>query len=192
MRRRVFMAVNLDARIVHEIEKLADDCRKLLPSELLRGVRFLAPRNWHITLSFLGHQDEDSILKIVKVAEEVAVGFWPQKIELNKLLYGPPGRDPRLIWIAASSETSEWLSKVKNPLEDKLEELGVIFRREKRRFNAHITLARFEEGLHGLSLPPIAKLLRLNLEASSLDLMESELRRGGAEYSIMQRFPFEQ
>lgn len=190
MRRRVFLAINLDTRTVREIEKLVADCERLLPPEFLKSIRFLKSENWHITLSFLAYQDEDSILKIVKAAGVAAAGFPPQKIELNKLLYGPPGKNPRMIWILANPETSQRLSEIKNVFEDGLEELGVAFKREKRKFHAHITLARFEGSLRWSLLPPVDKLPHLNLEVQNLDLMESELKRGGAEYTIMQRFPF--
>ncbi len=189
MRRRVFLAVNLDSATITELEKLAVECGNKLEGSAV-GIRFLKPKNWHITLSFLGYQNEDDILRIIRAAKEVASGFPLQEIEFDGLLYGPPGKDPRMIWISADKETSGRLSKIKDLLEDKLGESGVVFRREKRKFDAHITLARFRKDLRRSSLPLIDKSLRLRLEAPNLDLMESGLKRGGAEYTVLQKFPF--
>jgi len=189
MRRRVFLAINLDHATIARIERMIAD-KEMFGGESGFGIRFLKPENWHITLSFLGYQDEDSIFRIINAALEAVRGIPPQKIELDKSLYGPPDKNPRMIWISASPETSRRLNKIKNLFEDKLEGLGVAFRRENREFHAHVTVARFEKSFRKSSLPPLGQPVNLKLEAQNLDLMESELKRGGAEYTILQRFPF--
>lgn len=190
MRRRIFVAINLDSQTIKAIEGLENECGRKMPAAIMRGIRFAPPSNWHITLSFLGYQDDDAVARITQALKETVNQFGAQEIVLEKLLYGPPGRTPRMIWIAANKTASANLGNIKTFFEDKLDKSGVNFGRETRRFNAHITLARFSKDMEmGIELPQIDRSINLEFEAKSLDLMESELKRGGAEYTALQKFP---
>ena len=52
-----------------------------------------------------------------------------------------------------------------------------------------MTLARFQ-GIPSKSLLKIEKDLSLEFEAESLDLMESTLKRSGAEYAVLLKVAF--
>ncbi len=198
MRKRVFVALNLEKSALDAIERLVDELRPKFG-----GVRFVSRENWHLTVSFLGYQEEADIPCIVEAMKQAAKDFGGQEIAFRKLLYGPPGRTPRMIWLLADSGISRKLSEMKTALEDNLEEAGIHFGREARQFTAHLTLARLNfqnENFGGRArfgdfgsatpLPPIAGDVDIRSVADTLDLMESELKRGGAEYIVLQRIPF--
>ena len=97
-------------------------------------------------------------------------------------------------------ETSRNLSLLKNKLEDELVKKDVRFQREKRGLGfAHITLARFSPTQINADIKRIdADIISVNqhihqresalsFQAQSLDLMESHLKRTGAEYEILVR-----
>jgi len=156
---------------------------------MIENIRFAPEENWHVTLSFLGYQNDDDISRITNALRETADKFAPRDAVLEKLIYGPPGRAPRMIWIAGSRKTGEALGEIKNHLENRLEEEGINFHREFRKFNVHITVARFAKDFRARGLPKIEKELGLTFSADSLVLMESELGRGGPKYTELQSFP---
>ncbi len=108
----------------------------------------------------------------------------------------------KMIWLAADRASSERIAKIKSVLEDGLSARGVSFQREMKIFSGHITLARFAKETARASLPQIEKPVQFSFSAPSLDLMESELARSafaktpadktGAEYSVIQSFPFKE
>lgn len=189
MHHRVFVAINPDEQTIAKIGELVNECREKLPSGIERQIRFLPPENWHITLSFLGYQDEVDIEKIKTALAEAAKSHIAFEVKIEKLIWGPPDKVPRMIWLSGDSTTSKKLGEIKNHLEDILEASGVPFDRESRHFNAHITLARFDLRLPRPK-PEIEKGVDLRFGAKSLDLMESKLERGGAKYTVLQKFSF--
>lgn len=199
---RLFIAINLPQEAKDKIEEAVTkippffdaECRRSINPEPSRRInnsqiRFLAPKNWHLTITFLGFQPDEAVSLILKSAQETAAGFDPVLIKFEKIIYGPPGKSARMLWLAGAKETSQNLSQIKIKLEDSLVENGVKFNRENRLFNAHLTLARFSTPLTDLSNNLIAPL-PLSFEAKTLDLMESRLKRSGAEYETISQFAF--
>jgi len=103
-----------------------------------------------------------------------------------------------MIWLTGSKKTSEILGEIKNELEDELVKNGVRFKKENREYNAHLTLARFQPNPRKFNLPKLTNIKEvgfLNIEnlsfvVQSLDLMESHLKRSGAEYEILAKVDF--
>jgi RNA 2',3'-cyclic 3'-phosphodiesterase len=209
MRRRLFFALNLDARTVSAIQKLESELLNKFNGE----VRFMLPENWHITVSFLGEQEDNQLIGIMNAARAAAKHFQPTEIAFDRILYGPPGKFPRMIWLETDRGVSRNINELKIFLEDRLASERVPCQRETRPFVGHITLARFVEKIKtdsrtnlenrftrraavlGVifemgSLPRIEKPAHLKFTAESLDLMESELKKAGAEYAVLQKFPF--
>lgn len=183
MLKRVFVAINLGTEERNRIQSAVERLRGL------ESFRFIPPDYWHITLSFLGYQKDDEIVKIIGALKEVTDNFTAPEIIFNKLEYGPPKR-ARMIWVTANSKASGELQKIKTTFEDKLEEAGISFRRENRPFSAHVTVARTINVLRETVVPALHESIGLSFAPTSLDLMESHLKQSGAEYAIMGKFPF--
>lgn len=192
MKRRLFIAVNLDARTRAAISKAEKDIEDAFGWERGDAVRFMPEENWHITVSFLGTQDDADLTAIMGAMRKTAGHFSPADISFTDIAYAPQKDNPRMIWLRASKDTSMALGKIKIFLEDLLDEAGVRFEREARAFSGHITLARFPNAARTSDLPQIERNIRITSVGTSLDLMESETGPHGAQYAVLQKFPFQE
>ena len=186
--KRLFIAINLAENIKKEIRRIIEELDSKMHFSKQPTFRWLSEENWHLTLTFLGGQPEESIIPILESIKSAVLCIEPPLIEFENMLFGPPNRRPRMIWLTTTKQTSEILGKIKNKLEDLLDKNGVKFRKENRKFQGHLTLARFEP----LSQKE-TKLLRVGdliFTPQSLDLMESKLFRTGAEYLILEKVDF--
>ena len=187
--RRLFIAINLPENVKREIKNIISE------TELDADARWTPPENWHLTLTFLGYQPDENIPRITEAIQSTikncAGTLKSTEIVFEKLSLAPAEKQPRMIWLSGDKETSKNLSIIKNELDNLLNENGVKFKIEHRNFNSHITLARFEplakSEIENIKLPAVEKL---NFRAKSLDLMESHLKRSGAEYEILTSLTF--
>ena len=196
--RRLFLAINIPEDIKKKISKKKEVLESMIPGAIPQ-------ENWHLTLVFLGYQEDEYILPIIKSMQEVVSGFLPPQINFNSISYAPPKGTPRMIWLNGDSESSKSLSLLKIALEDELIKNKVRFKLENREFNSHITLARFTtapenrvKGFRNISqkeLPEIGEEFQ-NLNwffvPESVDLVESHLSSSGAKYEILQSINFKE
>ncbi len=214
--KRLFIAINLpkDAKdeITRKISKIEAPARRSL--DVGGDFRWIPAENWHLTLVFLGYQPDEAIGPILDSIKETAKNFPAPEIEFEKIILAPPAfakasayapdgasvdksagkpnKPARMIWLTGSKETSKALNEIKINLENSLIDGGVGFKIDNRPFNCHLTLCRFTNQ----SLIPFANirefdsgLIRdLSFIPESLDLMESFLKRTGAEYEILAKF----
>jgi len=183
---RLFIAINLPQEVKDKIEEAVIKIQPLFNFP----VRFLTPQNWHLTITFLGYQPDEALGSILKSIQETAAGFDPVLIKFEKIIYGPPGKPARMLWLVGAEEISQNLGEIKEKLETELIKNKVNFRQEKRQFHTHLTLARFQ--YEGIELPSEVPLPKIDccFEAQTLDLMESHLKRSGAEYELLSQFAF--
>lgn len=191
MKRRLFISIDLDPQARRAIQKIEKDIEDAFGSEGAGRASFMPDENWHITISFLGTQDDADLTAIMGAMRRTAENFSTPDISFTEVAYAPQKNNPRMIWLKTSRETSEELGKIKKALEDLLAGAGIRFERESRAFSGHITLARFGNSMGSGNLPKIERTVRINCIGASLDLMESELSRTGAKYTVLQEFPFE-
>lgn len=183
MRRRIFIAINIPA----DIKKKIWDYSRKWPELPCRWTR---KENLHITLSFLGYLTDEEMLEVCRIVKEVVKNQEPFFINFNKIIYGPPGKSPRMVWV--EGEKSEELGNLQKGLEKALQNLPA--EKENRGYSPHITLSRIKEWEFG-RLEPEERLevneeISLGFEVGSVEVMESELKREGPEYTILESFPF--
>jgi len=189
MKRRLFIAINLDQQARRAIGRAEEDIEDAFSFEQGKHVRFMPEENWHITISFLGTQDDADLTAIMEAIRGTVKDLSDVTVSFTEITYAPQAVNPRMIWLCASRETSRALGTIKDALDYRLAEAGVRFERESRAFSGHITLARFQGAALG-GLPSVERELKINCTGTSLDLMESELSRNGAEYTVLQKFSF--
>ncbi len=177
MKKRLFIAINLPEKVKHLIDAEIAEFEK----KMSHGIRFLDSHNWHITTTFLGYQEDMAIPDILKALEDSAPRLEAPEIEITSITYGPPGKSPRMIWLNGSANTSSAIAEIKKITEENFSNRNIRFDIENRKYNCHITLARFETNEVG-ELPPLDVKLNLKFTPQSLDLMESRLKRSVAEY----------
>lgn len=191
MKQRLFVAINLPEDLKKKIGQIAESLQKSFDFP----ARFLDSSNWHLTLSFLGYQNELIIDAINGAIRKTTASCEPPLIELESITYGPPEKgaggpkNPRMIWLNGSRQTSQRLDVIKKSLENNLIDAGINFRVENRQFQAHVTLMRFETALTG-ALPKINNQFKQRFTSTSMDLMASKLGRSGARYSLLASFDF--
>jgi len=184
MRHRIFIAINLPENIKR---KLSDYQAKWpeLP------IRWIKPENLHITLVFLGYFSDEELLEVCKITEEVVQKHDSFSLNLNKICYGPPKKiPPRMVW--AEGKKSEQITNLKDDLEKSLLE-KVHFSQEARAFSPHITLGRIRSWewrrIEPEERPKVDEETNLTFEVNSIEVMESTLKRAGAEYIVLESCP---
>lgn len=182
MKKRLFVAINLPENIRDGIQSAVEPLKNKLET-----VRFSSAENWHITLSFLGYQERGAIPAISAAVQKTAERFQPPLISLNKMVYGPTDKHGKMIWLIDKNREDGGLSSIAKFLWENLKKEGVEFKIDYPVFSMHITLARFDK-----LPPPRPHLPELNLKFSpnSIDVMESSLKKTGAEYAIIEGFKF--
>lgn len=145
-------------------------------------LKLVEPENVHLTLKFLGETNEEKIDEICNVMEDSVRDVKKFKLILKSAGAFPNLNYPRVIWLGM--ENPESLIKIANHLEDNLQHLG--FRKERRAFSPHVTVARVKTGRNKNQL---AEILIKNREKdfSAVDigcirLKKSILSSKGPEY----------
>ena len=204
MKHRIFIAINLP----EDIKKRLEDYQGKWPD---LPIRWTKKENLHITLVFLGYLTDDELLEICKITKEVASRHQPFSINLNKIYYGPPkkmpysetssltgrlakgeNRPPRMIWV--EGEKSAELGKLQNNLGNSLLSSVALAKEDitsdNRPYAPHITLGRIKtwefRQIEPEERPLVDEEINLIFEVNSIEVMESKLKRGGAEYSILE------
>ena len=182
MKRRLFIAIDLPENIK---EKLLSEQKKYtdLP------IKWAKKDNLHITLIFIGYVQDGQIVEICQLVKKIAAHYQPFSINLNKICYGPPKiMPPRMIWV--QGEKINELTSLKQDLEKSLTNSGINFASENREFHPHITLARLKQWewqkIDPTERPEINEDISLDFEVKSVEIMESKLKRGGAEYTVLE------
>lgn len=187
MKRRIFIAINLPENIKKRIWDFQNKWESL-------PVRWTKRDSLHLTLIFIGYVDDEEMLEVCRLTREVAQKNEPFFIDFEKILYGPPQNNqkpPRMIWL--KGRPSDELIQIRKELEENLissEGVG-NFNIEKHPFSPHITLARVKIGQwrNLSSSPEVEQDFKASLAVNSIDVMESELKRDGAEYTILESCP---
>jgi 2'-5' RNA ligase len=183
MRRRIFIAINLPQEIKNKLISYQREWPEL-------PVRWIMADNLHITLVFIGYVSDEELLETCKTAKEVAKRHSPFSITINRICYGPIKKmPPRMIW--AVGEKSQEFASLKNDLDKSLlDSGGVRFSPERREFSPHITLGRIRQWewrrIEPEERPVVDRELNLTFQVASIEVMESKLKRGGAEYAILE------
>jgi len=182
---RLFVAIHLPPA---ETERLYRETAALRASEL--PVRWVSLASLHITLKFLGEVAENRTAEISKRLERVAAGHAPFQLRLNGLGAFPNQRHPRVVWVGTDAPLE--LLGVQAGVEATLSELG--FEREARAWSPHLTLGRARDRARAedfAALPALAAAFAYESTArvATIDLMQSRLQRGGAEYTRLVAAP---
>ena len=152
-------------------EEVVETLRSL-PRKDQRGVRFVPPENWHVTLRFLGDADTDDVSAMLDTAVLPAA--------IARLGAGVDLLFDRLLAVPVTG----------------VENLATVVDRVTRglgteppgpRFVGHLTVAR---GKRGASMPPaLGALVRAEWDVTEIALVHSRLRPTGAEYETVATWP---
>lgn len=153
----------------------------------LDGVKWIAPPSLHLTLKFLGEQEESASANITAAMQSCARAVSPFPLQFGRIGAFPSPQRPRIIWTAVDKGAGE-VNALAAALERELSGRG--FPAESRPFRAHLTLGRARQ-----PLPAVAPERLLMAESPfstgitvvrSLSLYRSRLSPRGASYSVVE------
>lgn len=184
MVKRIFLAVNLPKEAKSELLGYQNKWPEL-------PAHWSGPENLHVTLVFLGNTSEEEIEEIKRIVRKTASRHSPFSFSLSKVVYGPSEKQARMVW--ATGESKKLLSLQKDLNDALARSLDLSFTPEKRPFSLHLTLARFREWefqkIEPEERPEVNEEISLEVPVSSFQIMESKLKRTGAEYSVIESIP---
>ena len=179
MQHRIFIAINLPENIKKTFLNYQAGLFDF-------PIKWTKKENMHITLIFIGYVKDENIPKICEAVKQACAQHKSFKINLNEICYGPPQKlPPRMIW--AKGETLKELINLKTDLEKSLIKSEIGFIEDNKNFHTHITLGRIKawewKRIEPEERPDIIQETDLDFEVNSIEVMESTLKRTGAEYN---------
>lgn len=183
MPHRIFIAINLPQAVREKLYSKRDQHPDL-------PCRWTKKENLHLTILFLGYLNDEEVLDVCQRVREIGAKHSPFWLELESIVYGPPKKKPpRMVW--AQGPSSPELGRLEQDLKNSLfetirpEEAG-----ESHGFSPHITLGRLKQWEFQRQetdeMPEINQEISLKFPVESIEVMESELRREGPEYAILE------
>ena len=176
---RLFTGLSLDPEVRDYVAGISSDL-----SEGFTGVRWVPIENLHVTLKFLGWCDPEIVPRLLEVMEEAA-SLLPLELNVGGVGGFPSHGSARVIWVGAEEVTGKAVEVFKR-MERGMAKFG--FKREKRRYHPHITIGRARKKPVKIPEEVFRSFeSRMILEIKDLVLFRSELKKTGAEYSIVAR-----
>ncbi len=186
MARRVFLAVDLGDEAALRVRRVIRELKTKFSRAPIRWVR---EGVIHITLHFLGDQNEEGIQKIILVCERVVPAFRTTEYELDGLGFFPDAQEPRVVWIAAQETNGKVLEALQTRLGRELEKQGIDV--DHRPWHPHVTIGRITLRLNRGQAPALRQMRSTATKfiVDTVHLCESHLEQGGPRYEIIQSFP---
>ncbi|HXW91806.1 MAG TPA: RNA 2',3'-cyclic phosphodiesterase [Terriglobales bacterium] len=191
---RIFVALDLDDALRQRIQRFGEGVRGFAPD-----ARWVSAESLHITLKFIGEKPAETIADIKSALGGVEVA--PFDLSLRGYGFFPTAPSARVFWVGI--ECGPQLQELAKAVDHATSALGIP--KEDRLFSPHLTLAR---GRGGSGAPGWRKgdganrsfeYLREKLSkfpapefgtmtAREFFLYQSQLMRGGARYTKLERF----
>lgn len=181
---RAFIAVEIGDDIRARLDELQ---RKL--KKVHADVRWVRPRNIHLTLAFLGELPADKTAPLETALDGALFGLPPFELAaVGTGFFGRPNH-PRVIWTGLADCPP--LMALRRKTVDAIQAAAIEF--DGKLFSPHLTLGRVKGSNHTASL-----LEKLDMHKNdqlgqayirSVELIRSDLKPGGAEYTVLHRSP---
>ncbi len=174
---RAFVALEIEERLRAALGELQ---ARLRPR--LGGIRLVRPEGIHLTLRFLGESTPARLDALAPRLAAAAAACPACRARAAGIGTFPERGSPRVLWLGLDVPPA--VLELQARCERAARASG--FEAERRPFRAHLTLGRWREPAPRPELPA-ADLGETRLD--TLVIFESDLRRGGAVYTPLARFP---
>jgi 2'-5' RNA ligase len=178
---RAFIAVDVGEDVHNALDSALERLRRIDSQ-----VRWVDPKNWHLTVKFLGDVEWRAVDGIAKALQEEAVKLPAFEFRVRGLFPFPPGRLPRIV-AAGIEDSAKGLESLNRTLEERMQALGIP--PERRGFKAHLTLGRVQNPRGQDRLWSVLKKYVTDDFGTALvedaQLYQSELDPKGAQYSLL-------
>jgi 2'-5' RNA ligase len=180
---RAFIAIELPAELRQQLARL----QARLKADSQPRIKWVNPDSIHLTLKFLGNIPTSDIDLITQAMTDAARRITPFHLETEALGTFPNLKRVQVVWLGLGGEVDK-LKRLQQIIETNLTQLG--FAAEQRQFKPHLTLARLGKEVSPGECQRLGELIaatRLeagqNIKVDSINLIRSQLTRGGAIYS---------
>ena len=172
---RSFVAVKMSGKAADELENFLAEVRPL------SKIRWARRSQFHITLKFLGENTREITEEVIDALIPLK-HFEPFTVELSYIGAFPNLNTPKILWLSGDKGADE-LAKLSKKINDVLFD-NVGLERERKKFKAHLTLARLKESfLPENLLRKLGSVPKISWTCNELVLMKSNLEPSGAVYS---------
>ncbi|MGB8212683.1 MAG: RNA 2',3'-cyclic phosphodiesterase [Anaerolineales bacterium] len=186
---RAFIAVETPTEIQNAIAHSTEALQKALPKPMIRWV---APRNVHLTLKFLGDISPANLERLAGNIQAEAAAHAPFSISVGGLGAFPSARQARVIWIGLEAPPA--LATLQRAVEAVAAQLG--YAPEERPFSPHLTIGRVGQNPSGPEMQHIRTALEAtkvgvlgNLSVEAVHIFKSDLQPGGPVYTSLYNLP---
>jgi len=149
------------------------------------NVKLVEPENIHLTLKFLGDTDESLINSIEEIMIDSIKDTKTFKIILKGAGVFPNEKYIKVVWIGI--ENGEKIGEIANNINENISKLG--FSRDKRKFSAHLTIARVKNVKNKKELINVINKYRdvefLKINVDTIKLKKSTLTPRGPIYTTL-------
>ena len=181
---RTFIAIELNDRVKQTIRELQGHLKPLGCD-----ISWVKPENAHLTLKFLGDVKMKMIQPLTETIENLCRNLHPIETGLTQPGVFPDFRHPRIVWVGLNDDDGK-LTRLAESLETTLGNIG--FKKEKRDFQAHITIGRVksDKNIHRLteSLENYRLPMGITQNIQDICLYKSVLTGSGPIYSVLASF----
>jgi 2'-5' RNA ligase len=186
---RSFIAVNIG---LNALRAVAEEQIVLRRRASERGVevRWIAPQNLHVTLSFLGQVTEPMVAAIQDGLEPIVKTVAPFEVTAAGLGVFPDARRPRVVWVGLREESGV-LGHLHEAISAVLVRMG--FNLDEKPFRSHVTIGRVKGGdgeALAACLAESGECTYGTFTVREIVCYRSDLRPSGADYRMLWRLPF--
>ena len=176
---RTFVAIELPENVRSDIRKLQHAF-----TSFRFDIRWVKPRNMHLTLKFLGDVDPVHVEAIKSVLKEIVAHTPVFELQPRGLGVFPNIRQPRILWTGIAGQC-DVLRCLYRSVEMALKPLG--FTPERRPFTGHLTIGRIKKRIDSKRLADALQIYQGFVSDSfaveRLVLFKSDLKQDGPVYT---------
>jgi 2'-5' RNA ligase len=186
---RSFIAIELPAEIQAAIASSTAGLQKALPKPL---VRWVASKNLHLTLKFLGDVSPTNLERLAEALKVESVRQEKFSLSVGGLGAFPTPRRPRVIWIGL--EAPAMLTAVQRAVESVSSRMG--YPTEERPFSPHLTIGRVGQDVSAADLKRVCAAIEGatvgplgTVSVDAIHIFKSDLQPGGSVYTHLYAMP---
>jgi len=186
---RSFIAVEIPAEIQNAIEHAIGSLKSTLPKPLIRWVK---PRNVHLTLKFLGDVTPPNLERLVETLKVEIASHEIFSISIGRLGAFPTERRARVIWIGLDAPPD--LAALQRRVDAAAAQMG--YPKEERPFSPHLTIGRVVQTVSPSDLQHIRSALESTkvgilgtVPVQAIHIFKSDIQPGGSVYTHLYALP---
>ncbi len=187
---RAFVAITIDKKIKDTVNELQNTLKKSNAD-----VKWVEPKNLHLTLQFLGNIDEERLPEYYRAIDDSVSNISPFKISFAGLGVFPGSGKPRVLWIGIKEGKKQYI-RLHEELSSTLGQALLLNYKDhkKDKISPHLTMGRVrsKEGQDRLltAFKKNQSFYGGEMKVEELHLIKSTLTSTGPLYITLKTFPF--